>query len=43
MFSQLKVTTYDDFYHNNQNEGLVAGTIMSVQEKKAQKELLMVL
>ena len=37
MFSQLKVTTYDNFYHNNQNEGLVAGTIMSVQEKKSAK------
>ena len=30
--------SFDKFYKDDENEGLVAGTIMSIQEKKAQKE-----
>ena len=37
IFSQLKVISYNEFY-NNDNKSLVAGTIMSIQEKKAQRE-----
>ena len=37
VFEQLKITTYNNFYNNNENEGLVAGTIMSIQEKKSAK------
>jgi DNA polymerase III subunit alpha len=36
-FNQLKITSYHQFYNNNDNEGLVAGTIMSIQEKKSAK------
>ena len=39
VFDQLNITTYNNFYNNEKNDGLVAGTIMSIQEKKAQKEL----
>ena len=35
--SQLNIKTYDEFYNNNEKEGLVAGTIMSIQEKKSAK------
>ena len=41
IFNQLKIISYDQFLNNNNNEGLVAGTIMSLQEKKVQKEHLM--
>ena len=41
VLSQLNISTYDKFYHNEEKEGLVAGTIMSIQEKKAQKVLHM--
>ena len=35
IFSELKIISYDQFYSDNTNsEGLVAGTIMSIQEKK---------
>ncbi len=37
VFNQLKIIPYDQFYENNENEGLVAGTIMSIQEKKSAK------
>ena len=40
-FKQLKIIPYNEFYDNNKNEGLVAGTIMSIQEKKVQKVLHM--
>ena len=33
-FNQLKILSYNQFYDNENNEGLVAGTIMSIQEKK---------
>ena len=36
-FSQLKIIPYNQFYNNDKNEGLVAGTIMSIQEKKSAK------
>ena len=41
IFSQLKIIPYDQFYENSNNEGLVAGTIMSIQEKKVLKAHLM--
>ena len=41
IFNQLNIISYNQFYENEKNEGLVAGTIMSIQEKKVQKELLM--
>ena len=34
IFEQLGIVSYDRFYSNTSNEGLVAGTIMSIQEKK---------
>ena len=37
IFNQLNIKTYNDFYNNNEKEGLVAGTIMSIQEKKSAK------
>ena len=37
IFNQLKIISYNQFYNNNFNEGLVAGTIMSIQEKKSAK------
>jgi len=37
IFNQLKIISYNQFYENNNNEGLVAGTIMSIQEKKSAK------
>jgi DNA polymerase-3 subunit alpha len=37
VFSQLKITSYSNFYDNEDNEGLVAGTIMSITEKKSAK------
>ena len=37
IFNQLKIETYNQFYGNNLAEGLVAGTIMSIQEKKSSK------
>ena len=43
IFNQLEIIPYQKFYENNLNEGTVAGTIMSIQEKKVQKVLLMLL
>ncbi len=37
VFGQLNIISYKDFLNNNQNEALVAGTIMSIQEKKSSK------
>jgi len=37
VFNQLKITTFNQFIDNNENEGLVAGTIMSIVEKKSAK------
>ena len=37
IFSQLNIISYKDFLNNNRNEALVAGTIMSIQEKKSSK------
>ncbi len=36
-FKQLNIKTYNEFYNNNEKDGLVAGTIMSIQEKKSAK------
>ena len=41
IFNQLKVISYDHFLNIDVNEGLVAGTIMSIQEKKIAKGLYM--
>ena len=37
IFDQLNISSYNQFYNNNDKEGLVAGTIMSIQEKKSAK------
>ncbi len=37
VFNQLKIKSYNEFYTDDLNEGLVAGTIMSIQEKKSAK------
>ena len=37
LFSQLKISTYSEFYNNEKTESLVAGTIMSLQEKKSSR------
>ena len=37
IFSQLNIISYNKFYENELSEGLVAGTIMSIQEKKSAK------
>ena len=37
IFKQLKIKSYNQFYEDDLNEGLVAGTIMSIQEKKSAK------
>ena len=37
IFSKLKIKSYNQFYDDDMNEGLVAGTIMSIQEKKSAK------
>ena len=37
IFDQLKIISYDQFSKNNESEGLVAGTVMSIQEKKSAK------
>jgi len=36
-FTQLEIESYKDFINNNKSETLVAGTIMSIQEKKSIK------
>ncbi len=37
VFNQLRIISYDQFFQEEKNEGLVAGTIMSIQEKKSSK------
>ena len=37
IFNQLKITSYKEFLINNDKESLVAGTVMSIQEKKSSK------
>ena len=37
IFDQLKIISYDQFSKNNESEGLIAGTVMSIQEKKSAK------
>ena len=37
IFNQLKIISYGEFSTNNESEALVAGTIMSIQEKKSAK------
>ena len=37
VFNQLRIIPYTQFYNNDENESLVAGTIMSIQEKKSAK------
>jgi len=37
IFNQLNITSYNQFYENEVSEGLIAGTIMSIQEKKSAK------
>ncbi len=37
IFNQLNINLYNQFYENDSKEGLVAGTIMSIQEKKSAK------
>ena len=37
IFSQLKIKSYKEFIKDDTNESLVAGTIMSIQEKKSSK------
>ena len=37
IFEDLEIISFDKFYNNSQSEGSVAGTIMSIQEKKSAK------
>ncbi len=37
IFKQLNITSYNNFYESDNKEGLIAGTIMSIQEKKSAK------
>ena len=37
IFSQLKILTYKEFINDNNTEGVIAATIMSIQEKKSAK------
>ena len=37
VFNQLNINTFNKFYDNENKEGQVAGTIMSIQEKKSAK------
>ncbi len=37
IFNHLNISSYNQFYENDESEGLVAGTIMSIQEKKSAK------
>ena len=36
-FHQLNIKTYTDFISNQKNEGIISGTLMSIQEKKSSK------
>ncbi len=37
VFDQLKIIPYKEFLSNDESEGLIAGTVMSIQEKKSAK------
>ena len=37
IFNQLNINSFNQFYESVNNDGLVAGTIMSIQEKKSAK------
>ena len=37
IFNQLNIVSYNQFYKSDKNEALIAGTIMSIQEKKSAK------
>jgi len=37
IFKQLNISSYNEFYNHDSSESLVAGTIMSIQEKKSAK------
>ena len=37
LFEDLKIVSFKDFSKNNKTEGLIAGTLMSIQEKKTAK------
>ena len=37
LFHQLKIKDFEKFNGDNENEGIVAGTVMSIQEKKSLK------
>ena len=37
IFNQLNIISFKEFYENNSNDALVAGTVMSIQEKKSAK------
>ncbi len=37
IFNQLKIISYSEFIENENTDGIVAGTIMSIQEKKSAK------
>ena len=37
IFKNLNIISHDQFYNDDRNEALVAGTIMSIQEKKSAK------
>ena len=37
LFNQLGIKEYEKFYNDNENESLVAGTVMSIHEKKSSK------
>ena len=37
IFNDLNIKSYEEFYNSNLAEGLVAGTVMSIQEKKCER------
>ena len=37
LFKELKIVSFKDFLHYDKTEGLIAGTLMSIQEKKTAK------
>ena len=39
IFHQLNIISYNEFYNNDMSEGLIAGTIMSIQEKSKRNSL----
>ena len=41
IFPQLNIKPYKDYIVDQNNEGIIAGTLMTIQEKKVQKEHLL--